>query len=550
VLLLWHQQQNRPELPLRSYMATEAARKIAPATLSSARIATELYREIFRESIDGIAVIDANGFYIEQNDAHRELTGFSDADLHGRTPAIHLGETAFGEIAAELQRTGRYRGKVISQPKTGPQKKLELTAFAVRDKLGQPICFVGIKRDITERDQIEAERAARLRELESVCSLACGLNRASKVAQIYNAAIEALLASIKADRASILIYDADNLMHFKAWHGLSDEYRAAVDGHSPWKPDAIQPAPVVVNDAAADSAWAAYLPTFQREGIAALAFVPICYEGRLLGKFMVYFNKPHVFTTDELRVAEALAAHVAVAINRRRAEEALWRSEKLAAAGRVAATVAHEINNPLEAITNLAFLVRNAVSDRPEAVRLLDQMDEELHRVAFITKQTLGFYRDSSKPVPFDVAELVSGIIAMYRPKLEQGRIQVDVNAPQPAKVVGLPGEVRQVISNVFANALDALNGHGGHIRIDVASDPERVSVTVADNGRGIPDTVLPRIFEPFFTTKQDVGTGLGLAVCKQIVDRCGGSVHVESSASPERHGTVFRVCFPRDMHA
>src|SRR5689334_19519257 len=318
----------------------------------------ELYRQIFANSSDGIAIVDANGYYIEQNTAHCELTGYSDSDLAGKTPAIHLGDQAFADIAAILAQGGRYRGEHVSRTKTGQLKRIELSAFPVTDSDGNLLCYVGIKRDITERHRADEERAARLRELEVLFDLAQAVNRAVRIEEVYECALDALMTSVRVDRASILLYDEDNVMRFKAWRGLSEAYRKAVEGHSPWKPGTRNPEPVTVSDAASDPALASYRDIVVSEHLGALAFIPIVHEERLLGKFMLYFDTPHAFAPSEIRLAEVLAAHIAAAIQRHRGEEALRRNEKLATAGRLAATVAHEINNPLEAVTNLLYLAR------------------------------------------------------------------------------------------------------------------------------------------------------------------------------------------------
>jgi PAS domain S-box-containing protein len=236
---------------------------------------------------------------------------------------------------------------------------------------------------------------------------------------------------------------------------------------------------------------------------------------------------------------------------RRQAEEALVKSEKLASAGRLAATIAHEINNPLAAVTNLLYLARS-VAELPETIRRhLDLADTELQRVAHITKQTLGFYREHSAPVRFDPAVVLDSVLALLQTRIEARSLAVDKRYQPNLQVLGSHGEIRQVFSNVISNSIDALQP-GGRLQIKIASSPDwrspanrGVRITVADTGHGIAPGNLARIFEPFFTTKKDTGTGLGLWVSRQIVDKHAGSIRVRSRTGPNLSGTVFSIFLP-----
>ena len=514
----------------------------AAASPSRHAQAGELYREIFRRSIDGIAIIDRNGFYVEQNAAHEELTGYTDGDLHGETPAVHLGPSGFTKIVEGLAQFGAFRGVLESRTKSGEVKKIDLSAFPVYDTAGTPVYLVGIKRDITENERVAAERDARLRELESLYGLTKALNHAHRPEQIYNAAMEALINVVGADRASVLAYDDDNLMHFKAWSGLSEEYRAAVDGHSPWTRDERNASIITVPNVFEDPELKAYTPVFVTEGIYSVAFIPIEFEGQLLGKFMVYYNQPHAFTPEELRMADAVSLQIAVVMQRSFSEEALRRSEKLATVGKLAATVAHEINNPLESIMNLAFLLRHAVAGDRVAARYLDELENELKRVSMITRRTLAFYRDSEPHGRVELGPLIEEIVTVFRPKMETAQIELGFSAEKGAFVHGSAGEMRQVFLNLLANAMEAI-GTNGRIDVTVRIEGEFVEAKVADNGPGIPESKANRIFEPFFTTKAQTGTGLGLALSKEIVERHQGTIGAGNRAEG---GAVMTVRLPR----
>ncbi|MGA8528802.1 MAG: ATP-binding protein [Acidobacteriaceae bacterium] len=232
-----------------------------------------------------------------------------------------------------------------------------------------------------------------------------------------------------------------------------------------------------------------------------------------------------------------------------RAQDALRRSEKLAVTGRLAASIAHEINNPLEAVTNLLYLMRSA-ENAGEARRYLSEADQELARVAEITRQTLRFYREPSHPVETEIAGVLHSVLILYSSRLAGANIVVDLDDSAPsAKVLSSPGELRQVIANLIGNAIDAMR-RGGRIRVRISASSDsdglsRTRLTIADTGSGIPAALLPAIFEPFVTTKGETGTGLGLWVTSEIVRRNGWSIRVRSHCGPGRSGTVFSIAMP-----
>lgn len=235
---------------------------------------------------------------------------------------------------------------------------------------------------------------------------------------------------------------------------------------------------------------------------------------------------------------------------RKQTEAALRRTEKLAAAGRLAATIAHEINNPLEAVTNLVYLARTQPG---RAREFLEFADQELARVAHIAKQTLGFYRDTSASAPVNVSEAIENVLFLYARRLEARKIMVRKNFAFNPQITGFAGELRQIFSNLISNAIDAI-GQDGTLSIKVSpgsswNNPRTtgVRVTIADTGCGIKPEHLKKIFEPFYTTKQDVGTGLGLWVSRGIIQNHHGSIRFRSTTTRGRSGTVFSVFLPAE---
>ncbi len=228
---------------------------------------------------------------------------------------------------------------------------------------------------------------------------------------------------------------------------------------------------------------------------------------------------------------------------RKTQETALRQSEKLAATGRLAATIAHEINNPLEAVTNLIYLVKTDPTVPPTAQQLLETADQELARVAQIAQQTLGFYRDTTRPVDVDLRDLLTSVVGLFHRKLTYKRIDYKLDFPERLHVFGLQGELRQVFSNLIVNAIDA-SLHGRITirgRYRTINGVRGVSVLICDEGTGIPTPIRERLFSPFFTTKLSVGTGLGLWVTRGILEKQGGNIRFRSRVDPPT-GTIFRV--------
>jgi len=231
---------------------------------------------------------------------------------------------------------------------------------------------------------------------------------------------------------------------------------------------------------------------------------------------------------------------------RKRIEQSLLQSEKIAATGRMAATIAHEINNPLEAVVNLLYLLRAKITD-DEGLRLLETAEEELGRVSHIAKQTLGFYRENAAATLASLSEIAEHALTIYEPRCVGAKIAVRKSLLSSTKLLVRRGEMMQVISNLIANSIYAMPS-GGSLSVsvcDAANAPEGVVVTVEDDGVGIAPKDLPKVFDAFFTTKATVGTGIGLFVAKQFVEGHGGRISIESNTGSEKHGTIVRVFLP-----
>uniref|UniRef100_A0A7V4XR81 histidine kinase n=1 Tax=Acidobacterium capsulatum TaxID=33075 RepID=A0A7V4XR81_9BACT len=241
---------------------------------------------------------------------------------------------------------------------------------------------------------------------------------------------------------------------------------------------------------------------------------------------------------------------------RHQAEEALRKSEKLAAAGRLAASIAHEINNPLEAVTNLLYLLHQADLDEDSA-RYVEMAQHEVARVSEVAQQTLRFYRQSTLPSEARLSELMDSVLTLHQGRLVSLQIKVIREYEDTVPLFCFAGEVRQIFTNLVTNAVDAMMPGGGHLTVRIRParsqrEPGRcgVLVTIADTGCGIARDHLPHIFEPFYTTKDATGTGLGLWVSAQILRKHQAAMTLRSFATEtdragKATGTVFRIFFP-----
>ncbi|HEY6249100.1 MAG TPA: PAS domain S-box protein [Candidatus Angelobacter sp.] len=241
---------------------------------------------------------------------------------------------------------------------------------------------------------------------------------------------------------------------------------------------------------------------------------------------------------------------------RKRTEEALRQAEKLAATGQLAASIAHEVNNPMQALTNLLALIAYKTSLDSNTRELVAMAEAELGRMSHIVRQMLSFYRESPTPVPVKITEVLEDVLELFVMRMRSNEIRVERRYEFTGEIQGFPGELRQLFANLISNAIEAI-GEKGQLQIHIAPGresafPERqgVKVLISDNGRGIKFNVRKHIFEPFFTTKSEKGTGLGLWVVKTVVARHEGSIRMRSSTAPGRTGTLFSVFLPLQLAA
>jgi signal transduction histidine kinase len=241
--------------------------------------------------------------------------------------------------------------------------------------------------------------------------------------------------------------------------------------------------------------------------------------------------------------------------DRKKAQDALIQNEKLAAVGRLASSIAHEINNPLESVTNLLYLVRT-MNTAEEMKEYLDLADRELRRVSAITNQTLRFHKQATNPIDVTCEELIESVLSLFQGRIVNSNIRIETRLRAKRTVRCFEGEIRQALSNLVGNALDAMHPAGGRLILrsrsarDERSGRDGLVITVADTGGGMSPSTAAQIFQPFFTTKGFGGIGLGLWISKEIVDRHHGRISQRSSQREGHTGTVFTMFLPYDALA
>ena len=393
---------------------------------------------------------------------------------------------------------------------------------------------------------LEEERDSRARA-ELLYRLAAAVIGAGRVDEIFAAALDAILPALKTDRASVLVYDGEGVMRFRAWRGLSDAYRRKVEGHSPWSRDARDPQPVLVPDVHADEGLAGYGELFRQERIGAVGFIPLVSAGRLLGKFMVYYDRPRALSPTELNLAQAIANHVAAAVARFQAVAELQQTVHFNET--FTAILGHDLRNPLAAIVTSARLAM----DRDTSEKLHKPLARILssgNRMSRMIDQLLDFTRVrlgggiAIIPVEVDLA----GVVRQVMDELDEANPEWSLQLACHGDTSGRwdPDRLSQVFSNLVANAVrHGQPEHGVAVTVDGRSE-RAVRVTVHNMG-AIPDERLPNLFEPLAgggrAPDNSQGLGLGLFITRELVCAHGGSIEV---CSDEAAGTTFTVTLPR----
>ncbi len=491
----------------------ELERHIAKAEQTESRLAA-----IVEFSDDAIIGKSLDGTITSWNAAAARLFGYAPEEILGRSILVLVPTDLHEEETIILQKlkAGEHIAHRETQrlTKTGVRVDVSLTISPIRDATGRVIGGSTIARDITQRKQSEEALRESEERFRSIAETAAdGIFRIDQHSTILftNRAAEQIFG-----------YSVDEMVGHNLTmlmpEYLREVHRAAVER---------------------------YLRTGSRHlDWERVEVMGLRKDGREVAL--------ELSLGESVKGARRLfTGFLRDITDRKQMESKLRITEKLAATGRLAATISHEINNPLEAVTNFICLARHDSALSEQTRSLLDGADRELQRVAHIARQTLGFYRDTTSPVDVNVAEMLAEVVELYRSKITYKSLHVRNHFDASCEVHAFQGEIRQVFSNILANAIEA-SPHDGVLVLRVAAGrswatPEKrgVRVTIADQGRGISTQARARIFEPFYSTKQNIGTGLGLWVSKSLVEKHGGAIRFRSSIAHGRSGTVFSVFLP-----
>lgn len=457
-----------------------------------------------------------------------------------------VGEESIGAIAFTLR----------DKSALAPEERMFMTVAAGH-------CAQSLHRArIYEAEQRASAEQALLYELVDAAG------RANTLDEVYEHALSALERALGVERSSILLFDPDRVIRFKAWHGLSEAYRRAVEGHTPWSPDTRDAEPVIVEDALRDQGLAAYREVFEREGIGGLMFLPLVHQHRLLGKLMIYAPAPRSYTPADLAMARSVATQVAQAVARKTTEVEVARLFAEAETARAVAedasrmkdeflaVVSHELRTPMSAILGWSHILKTERRNEPATLsKGLDVIERNARAQTKIIEDILDVSRVITgklviDPVTVSLAAVVTDAIDVVRPSAAAKEITLSLEAPpeDPFAIVGDPGRLRQIVWNLLSNAVK-FTPRGGRVDVLLSREEDSTLVAVRDTGKGIAPSFLPHVFERFrqadsSTTRLQGGLGLGLAIVRHLVELHGGQVRAASDGPDQ--GSTFTVILPQ----
>ena len=475
----------------------------------SADNAKYLLASIIDSSDDAIISKDLNGTITSWNEAARRLFGYTADEIIGQ-PVLRLIPEELHAEEAEILRKIKAGKRIehyetIRVRKSGERFPISITISPVKDSTGRVVGASKIGRDISERKLSETSL--------------------SRLAAIVDSADDAIISKDLNGVIESWNQGAYRMFGYTAEEMIGQPMLRLIPEELQYEEDEI-------------------LQKLRKgERIDHYETTRMGKGGRLLDVSVTI--SPIRNNEGKVIRASKIARDIS---DRKRIEKLLIQSEKLAATGRMAAAIAHEINNPLESLMNLIFLARSNSATTPQVQSYLLTAERELERVSHIARQTLGYYRDTGSPSEVHLHSLLENILTVYQSKLLGSEIRVECSFNDVRKIFVSPGEILQVYSNVIANAIDAMRDGGRlflSLRAITSSEGSGIQTIIRDEGGGIGEENLGRIFEPFFTTKGDLGTGIGLWVTKQLVERRGGQITVTSSTESGKSGTSVTIYIP-----
>jgi PAS domain S-box-containing protein len=517
--------------------------------------ATHRLALIVQSSDDAIIAKDLQGIITSWNPGAERMFGYTADEIVGRSiytliPPDRRHEEA--DILGKLRRGERIdHYETVRRAKDGKLVDVSLTISPLKLANGEIVGASKIARDVTEKRRIESQQRA-------LHELADAVNRAVALPEIYDAALRAIRRFHGANRAAVLLYDDDGTMRFGAWDRLSESYRKAVEAYSPWKREDTDPRPVCIEDVAHAEIDQDIRGAMLREGIKALAFIPLTYEKRLLGRLTIYFDGKHEFTLAELRPIETVASQLAFAIKRTESADELESlvAERTASLRKAieqmeefSYSVSHDLRSPVRAMRGYAEAILADYGPRldEEGRELLGRIQRNGLRMDRLIQDLLTYSRLARREIkiePVSLDRLVREIIPHY-PEMSPDAATIDIVGVLPEVLAHEPS-LMQAVSNLFSNAVKFVApGTRPHIRVSAEFVNHRARLWIRDNGIGIPPEYQHRLFglfERMHTDQQFEGTGIGLAIVRKAVERMNGSVGVVSDGAS---GSRFWIDLP-----
>ena len=524
------------------------------------------YRAIFESVEEGVCILErlpprSNGQrdyrYVAMNFAMQQMFGI--ADLTGQSIRDNFPnevESWYDDYDRVLQ-TGQ---SIWFERESVPQRKY-LEMFVTRLEDGEKNALLVMMQDITARKQAEAILRENEQRQAFLLRFSDTIRPLKEAEAVATTATRMVAEYFQIDRCFI---SRISRVQGKAWieyetrkPGLPSAEGEVNLSDFPEVMRTAETETMVYRDVQSDPK----LSERDKTGLGALGFgafvAAVLREGErnYIWDLVIASVQPRNWDPSTTPLLEELAERTWRTLEQARTEKALLQTEKLAAVGRLAASIAHEINNPLESVTNLLYLASSSES-LPEIREYLEIADSELRRVSAITNQTLRFYRQSTDAREVTCDDLFESVLTIHHGRLKNAHVSVEKRKRAKRAIRCFDGEIRQVLNNLVSNAIDAMYPRGGRLLIrsrdgrDWKTDRNGIFLTVADTGTGIAPQALLRLFEAFYTTKGIGGTGLGLWVSEEIVTRHGGRLRVRSSQRHGCRGSVFTVFLPHPPDA
>ena len=521
-----------------------------------ALLMTQRFAAIVESSDDAIVGKDANGVINSWNHGAERIFQYKAGEVIGKPVTILIPPQRHSEELEILK--GVRKGEQVKHFETIRRRKdgcfidVSLTISPIKDASGKVIGASKIVRDITERKRNERQQRA-------LFELVAKVNSGPSMLEICDVALEAIIQCQNSDRAALLLADSEGVMRFRSWRGLSDDYRRAVEGHSPWKDD-DSPRPIAVNDVADAGLDDGLRKTIEREGIRSLAFIPINYEKRLLGKFMVYFNSPHAFGNEELRPAQTIASQIAFAIEREIVSQQLKRAnDELLAASRAKddfmATLSHELRTPLNPVLLLASDAMNNRELPPRVRADFNTIRKNIEMEARLIDDLLDLTRIARGKIILEkhfvnLRTVLTDAVAQVRDEMNQKKLRLELRLKAAQHTVFADSvRLQQIFWNLLKNAVK-FTPEGGEITIETELAAEKLLTKISDTGIGMTDEELAGIFKAFAQGEHAAvnghrfgGLGLGLSISQKLTELHSGRI-IAASAGRDK-GSTFTVELP-----